>query len=209
MSDQLTAAPAAQLTAETASEYDFIVGLDASGSMATPSVRFPGKTRWQEAQESILGIAMALEKFDSDGIDVVIFGGSVELVEGVTSAKVAEVFASRSPRGSTPLHQACAKVVEKQRRSGKNTVAIIFTDGEPDDRAAVEKVIVDASNSLDRDEQLTFLFVQVGDDHAASKYLDHLDDELTGAKFDIVDAMSAANADKYEPIDLINKAISD
>lgn len=196
------------LTAETASEYDFIVGLDASGSMGAPSTRFPGKTRWQEAQETIFGIASALDKFDADGIDVVVFGGTVEMIEGVTSAKVADIFVNRSPRGSTPLAAALAKVVAKQSASGKNTVAIIFTDGEPDDRNAAEKVITDAANAIDKDEALTFLFVQIGNDAAASKYLDHLDDGIS-AKFDIVDAVNASVADSMEPIDLINKAIND
>lgn len=196
------------LTAETASEYDFIVGLDASGSMASPSKRRPGKTRWEEAQETILGIALGLEKYDADGIDVVVFGGGVNLIEGVTSAKVAEIFTSRGPRGSTPLAEALSVVVNKQKATGKNTVAIIFTDGEPDDKAAAERVITDAANALEKDEALTFLFVQIGDDAGASKYLDHLDDGIT-AKFDIVDAISAATADTMEPLDLINKAIND
>lgn len=196
------------LTTETASEYDFIVGLDASGSMASPSKRYSGKTRWEEAQETILGITSALDKFDADGIDVVVFGGSASITEGVTTAKVAELFATRSPRGSTPLAEALTLIVNKQKATGKNTVAIVFTDGEPDDRAAAEKVITDAANSLEKDEALTFLFVQIGDDAAATKYLEHLDDGIT-AKFDIVDALTAAVADTMEPIDLINHAIND
>ncbi len=197
------------LNAETASEYDFIVGLDASGSMASPSKRFAGKTRWQEAQETILGITAALEPYDSDGIDVVVFGGGANIVEGVTSAKVAELFATRTPRGSTPLADALRLVVDKHARTSKNTVAIIFTDGEPDSREAAEKVIVDAANAQDKDEALTFLFVQIGDDPGARAYLQHLDDGLTGAKFDIVDALTADEADKMEPLDLINHAIND
>lgn len=204
-----TAAPVT-LTAETASEYDFIVALDASGSMATPSTRYPGKTRWEEAQETIFGLTSALEKYDSDGIDVIVFGGTVETFEGVTTAKVADVFGHRSPRGSTPLAQALTEVVNKHNRSGKKTVAVIFTDGEPDDRQAAENVIVNAANRLERDEELTFLFVQIGNDQSAAKYLDHLDDGLTGkAKFDIVDAVPASVADSMEPLDLINKAIND
>ena len=196
------------LSKETATEFDFIVCLDASGSMASPSKRFAGKTRWQEAQETIFGLASALEAFDADGIDVILFGGAVETFEGVTTAKVADIFASRSPRGSTPLHTALAAVVAKQSATSKNTVAIIFTDGEPDDRAAAAKIITDASNALEKDEALTFLFVQIGDDAGAAKYLAQLDDDLTG-KFDIVDAVTAAEADAMEPIDLINKAIND
>lgn len=198
------------LTAETASEYDFIIALDASGSMASASTRYPGKTRWQEAQETIFGLATALEKYDSDGIDVVVFGGSVETYEGVTASKVTDIFNSRSPRGSTPLDRALGEIVKKHNASQKKTVAVVFTDGEPDDQNAAEKVIVDAANSLTKDEDLTFLFVQIGNDPSAAKYLDHLDDGLTGkAKFDIVDAVPASVADSMEPLDLINKAIND
>ncbi|HEX7852297.1 MAG TPA: VWA domain-containing protein [Sphingobium sp.] len=199
-----------ELTAETASEYDFIFLLDASGSMNTPSTVLPGATRWQEAQETIFGAAAYLEKFDADGIDVVLFGGTVELIEGVTSTKVAEIFAHRTPFGGTPLHDALALVVQKQQRSLKNTVAIVLTDGEPASKESAEAIIVDASNKLERDEQLTFLFVQVGDDAGATAYLKYLDDGLTGkAKFDIVDTVSAAEAGALDPLALINKAIND
>lgn len=197
------------LNAETVAKYDFIIGLDASGSMASPSKRFAGKTRWQEAQETIFSIASALGQYDEDGIDLVIFGGGVALEEGVTGARVNEIFAARSPRGSTPLAEALQVVVDKQARTGKNTVAIVFTDGEPDDKQAAERVIVNAANAIAEDENLTFLLVQIGDDAAAGAYLDHLDDGLSGAKFDIVDAISAKTADTMEPIDLINKAIND
>jgi hypothetical protein len=208
MNDTATASRA--LTAETASEYDFIVCLDASGSMNSPSTRFSGKTRWQEAQETIYGMSVALDQFDADGIDVCVFGGGVDWHEGVTAEKVSGLFASRGPRGSTPLAEALEKVVAKQKATGKNTVAIVFTDGEPDDRPRTEQVIVDASNGLDKDEALTFLFVQIGNDAAAARFLEHLDDGLAGkAKFDIVDTIPAAQADTMEPIDLINKAISD
>lgn len=210
MGDQVTNPNPVTLTAETASEYDFIVALDASGSMASPSKRRPGKTRWEEAQETIFGLATVLNQWDSDGIDVVIFGGGVEMHEGVGPDDVTKVFTSRSPRGSTPLAQALAEVVKKHNTSHKNTVAIVFTDGEPDDQAAAEKVIVDAANSLTKDEELTFLFVQIGDDRGATAYLEYLDDGLTGkAKFDIVDTVSASVADTMEPIDLINHAIND
>ncbi|WP_311270522.1 VWA domain-containing protein [Sphingobium sp. WCS2017Hpa-17] len=196
------------LTAETASEYDFVIGLDASGSMASPSTRYQGKTRWQEAQETIFGLASVLGQYDADGIDVVVFGGSVEVFEGVTADKVSSIFSARSPRGSTPLAEAIQKI-DALNSDGKKAVAIIFTDGEPDDRAAAEAAIIAAAGKLEKDEDFTILFVQIGDDAGAAKFLAHLDDGLSAAKFDIVDTISAAEADKLEPLDLINKAIND
>lgn len=200
-----------ELNAETASEYDFIIALDASGSMGASSTRYQGKTRWQEGQELIIGLAGVLGQYDADGIDVVTFGQKVEMFEGVTVDKISSIFATVSPYGGTPTAEMLSKIVAKQTASKKNTVAIIFTDGEPSDRKAVESVIVSASNALERDEQLTFLFVQIGTDPGAAAFLKHLDDELEGhgAKFDIVDTIGAAEAEQLSPLDLINKAIND
>jgi uncharacterized protein with von Willebrand factor type A (vWA) domain len=196
------------LTVETASEFDFMVLLDASGSMARPSARFPGKTRWNEAQESIFSTAAALEKYDADGIDVVVFGPNIEVVEGVTAAAVDGVFARRDPRGGTPLNGALKVVIDKQKKTGKKTVAVVFTDGEPDEGETVAKTLTDASNAIGKDEDLTILFVQIGDDAKARAYLDNLDNSLTG-KFDIVDVVSMTDAENMEPLALIQKAIAD
>ena len=82
-------------------------------------------------------------------------------------------------------------------KSDKKDFIVVFTDGEPDDKAAAAKVIIDAANSQETDDALTILFVQVGDDAGATKYLRSLDDDLTGAKFDIVDAKTVAEADAF------------
>lgn len=197
------------LNAMTASEYDFVILIDSSGSMANPSKRYSGKTRWEEVRETALGIAGEVSKFDDNGIDVVTFGSSVEVFTGCNSEKVSSIFNSRSPRGGTPLAEALQKVVEKQRSTNKNTIAICFTDGEPNDKEMVAKTIISATKSLPKDEALTFLFVQVGDDPGAERFLAFLDEGLPGAKFDIIDAMSAKEADAMSGIDLINKALND
>lgn len=195
------------LDANTVTEYDFVIALDASGSMAMPSTRYPGKTRWQEAQETIFGLASELAKHDDDGIDVVVFGADVAVYEGVTPAKVVDVFNSRSPRGSTPLAEAIRQV-DSLNADGKKAVCIVFTDGEPDSQLDVVETIEAIANKQANDEDFTLLFVQIGDDVGAAKFLAHLDDNLN-AKFDIVDTIKATEADKMEPLDLINKAIND
>lgn len=195
------------LDKDTVSEYDFVVMLDASGSMASPSTRFEGKTRWEEAQETIFGLASELAKHDSDGIDVVVFGASVEVFEGVTPAKVSDIFSSRSPRGSTPLAEAL-QAVDALNADGKKAVAICFTDGEPDSQTQAADAIRAIADKQESDDNFTLLFVQIGNDAAAANFLAYLDDNLN-AKFDIVDTIKAAEADKMEPLDLINKAIND
>ena len=74
---------------------------------------------------------------------------------------------------------------------------IVFTDGVPDDREAAAKRIVAQANSQANDDDCTVLFIQVGDDAAATRYLQSLDDDLSGAKFDIVDVKTVAEADAF------------
>jgi hypothetical protein len=80
----------------------------------------------------------------------------------------------------------------------------------PDDEAAAAKVIRDAANKQETDDALTILFVQVGKDAGAAAYLRKLDDQLTGAKFDIVDAKTMEEAEKFATTaELVAHAIND
>ena len=103
----------------------------------------------------------------------------------------------RSPRGGTPLDNALTEALALAGRSGKKDLIIVFTDGVPDDRAKVAKIITDTSQQIENDEDLTFLFVQVGRDTAATSYLNSLDNDLRGAKFDIVDAKTINEAEAF------------
>lgn len=200
MSDQIAAL----------SEYDFIAVIDASGSMGTEDMP-GGKSRWQYMQETAESFCRDLNKIDGDGIGVVMFSGSnIQSFDGVTEAKVREIFQQRSPRSSTPLAEALTEAMKLAGKSDKKDFIIVFTDGEPDDKAAAAKVIVDASNKQETDDALTILFVQVGRDPGATAYLKQLDDNLTGAKFDIVDAKTMDEAEKFATTaELIVAAIND
>lgn len=192
------------------SEYDIIVVIDASGSMAETDMP-GGKSRWEAMQESTLAFARDVEKFDSDGIDVITFGGSnIEVSTGVTADKVKEVFAKRSPRGGTPLTEALQAAFQAAGKSDKKDFILVFTDGVPDDRSSAAQAIIDQSHKQETDDALTVLFVQVGKDASAAAYLKSLDDDLTNAKFDIVDAKTLAEAEAFATTaDLLVAAIND
>lgn len=194
----------------TLSEYDFIAVVDASGSMATEDMG-GGRSRWKAMQETAEQFCRDLQKIDSDGIGLVVFSGaSVDSYDGVTVDKVSEVFRSRSPRSSTPLAEALTAALKLAGKSDKKDFIIVFTDGVPDDEAAAAKVIRDASNKQETDDALTILFVQVGRDAGAAAYLRKLDDQLTGCKFDIVDAKTMEEAEKFATTaELIVAAIND
>lgn len=198
------------MTHEKLSEYDFILVVDASGSMSTEDMP-GGRSRWAYMQETAAAFARDLSKFDSDGIDLVIFGGpQVTSYEGVTVDKLTDAFATRRPMGSTPLTEALQAAFKLAGKSDKKDFIMVFTDGVPDDKAGAAKAIIAQSQLQASDEDLTILFVQVGKDTGAAAYLRELDDNLTGAKFDIVDAKTQEEAEAFATTaDLVLAAIAD
>lgn len=194
----------------TLSEYDFILCVDASGSMGTEDMG-GGRSRWKAMQETAEQFTRDIQKLDSDGIGLVVFSGAgIDSYDGVTVDKVTEVFKTRSPRSSTPLAEALTASLKLAGKSSKKDFIMVFTDGVPDDQEAAAKVIRDASNKQDSDDALTILFVQIGRDAGASAYLKGLDDNLKGCKFDIVDAKTIEEAEKFATTaELVFAAIND
>lgn len=191
-------------------EYDFIVVVDKSGSMGTEDM--PGnRSRWDHMQETATAFTRDVCKLDSDGIGLVLFSGtSIVAKDGCKVADVEQAFRENHPGGSTPLAEALSAALKLAGKSAKKDFIIVFTDGTPDDKAAAAKVIRDQSNSQETDDACTILFVQVGRDTAATAYLQKLDDDLGGCKFDIVDAKTMEQAEKFPTTAaLIEAAIAD
>lgn len=195
----------------TLSEYDFIIAIDTSGSMGEPVKAGSSITRWEAVQEAAMTFIRDIEKIDQDGIGLVLFGGTnIKAHNGVTSQAARDVFAGSGPRGSTPLAEALTSALTLAGKSDKKDFILVFTDGVPDDRTAAAEVIRKASHAQETDDALTILFVQVGDDASATKYLKSLDDDLAGCKFDIVDAKTVNEAESFATTsDLVLAAIND
>jgi len=184
--------------ANSLTEYDFVVVIDTSGSMGEAVKRGSSISRWEAVQESALTFVRDVEKLDSDGLGLVLFGGSnIKSFDGVNSDAVRQAFAESGPRGGTPLAEALTAALKLAGKSDKKDFIVVFTDGVPDDKAAAAKVIVEASKRQETDDSLTILFIQVGDNAEAKAYLKSLDDDLKGCKFDIVDAKTMEEADAF------------
>lgn len=195
-------------------EFDYIICLDASGSMGEPSKRGTSSpSRWEVAQETVTAIARTVAKFDDDGIDVVRFGGNVQQHQGVTVDKVRDIFATE-PAGGTPTLGAIQAALKLAGKSSKKDFIIVLTDGEPNQGEAplIKQLLIDTANKQETDDSLTFLFIQVGDNAQATSWLKSLDDDLVkaGAKFDIVDVKTAAEVDGFASIpELLEAALND
>ncbi|HEY9834781.1 MAG TPA: VWA domain-containing protein [Stenomitos sp.] len=198
-------------------QRDYTLIIDKSGSMATRD-QLGHKSRWETMQESTLALASKCEEFDPDGITVYLFSGRFRRYDNVTADKVTQVFKENEPSGRTDLASVLQDATNQyfQRKATGQTklngeTILVVTDGEPDDRKAVMKVIIEASRRMERDEELAISFIQVGTDAQATKFLKILDDELqsAGAKFDIVDTVTIDDMEDMTLTEVLLNAITD
>jgi hypothetical protein len=196
---------------------DYTLMIDKSSSMATSDTP-DGKTRWQIAQESTVALAKKCEEIDPDGITVYLFSGRFRRYDNVTSEKVSRIYAENEPMGRTDLASVLEDGLENffQRKAAKQTKAngetfLIITDGEPTDRKAIIRLIIEATQKMDRDEELAISLIQVGQDKKATAFLKALDDQLqsAGAKFDIVDTVTIEDMQGMSLTDILLNAITD
>jgi hypothetical protein len=198
-------------------DRDYTLIIDKSGSMALKDQR-GGRSRWAVARESAEALAARCDELDSDGITLYVFASRFRRYEGVNAASVARVFLENEPCGGTDLAGVLAHAFESYferkraglaKRGGETIVAV--TDGEPDDKRAVMRVIVEASRRIDRDEELGVSLVQVGDDPAARRFLKVLDDDLAraGACFDIVDTVTLDEMEDIGLTETLLRAVHD
>jgi uncharacterized protein with von Willebrand factor type A (vWA) domain len=196
---------------------DYTLIIDKSGSMSTGD-QIDGKTRWEAAQESTLALAQQCESIDPDGITVYLFSGKFRRYDNVTSDKVVQIYAENSPAGRTDLAAVLGDALdsyfarkEKGETKPNGETILIITDGEPDNRKAVMRQIIEASRKIDRDEELAISLIQVGKDRKAREFLVALDDLLqgAGAKFDIVDTITMDDMEGMTLVEVLLKAITD
>lgn len=198
-------------------DRDYTLIIDKSGSMSTPD-QVGGRSRWDAAQESTLALARKCEQFDPDGITVYLFSGRFKRFDNVTSSRVGQIFQENDPSGTTNLADVLKDATDRyfQSKAAGQTKAngetiLVITDGEPDDRKAVMRVIIEASRRMDKDEELAISFIQVGTDQTATRFLKALDNDLesAGAKFDICDTVTLDDMEGLTLTEVLLNAIND
>ncbi|MCW6035459.1 VWA domain-containing protein [Spirulina subsalsa FACHB-351] len=198
-------------------QRDYTLIIDKSGSMSTQD-QPGGKSRWQAVQESTLALAKRCEELDPDGITVYLFSGRFKRYDNVTSDKVSQVFEEHEPMGKTDLASVLFDALDnyfQRKEAGEakpnGETIVVITDGEPDERKPVMRLIVEASRKIDRDEELGISLIQVGRDKLATQFLVALDKQLEdiGAKFDIVNTITIYDMESMSLTDVLLKAVTD
>ncbi|KAI4195194.1 MAG: hypothetical protein LQ350_007344 [Teloschistes chrysophthalmus] len=164
--------------------YDTEFIVDNSTSMDSPH-------RWKTVQKVLKQIVSIAVQYDDDGVDVRFLNGFVPIEERTklnSSEKVMKLFSKVEARGPTlmadVLEEELSQYMRRYRQNDtiKGLNLIVLTDGEPERGQRVDKVIVDYANQLRtlyaQKFQIGIQFVQIGNDAAATKFLDFVDRKL-------------------------------
>ena len=192
------------LTMKHQLQRDYTLLIDRSGSMSSG-------TRWREAEAAVKQLAPYVCRFDPDGVSVIFFDHEIAKAGNVTTAaEVEDAFRQFRPRGSTNLALGLHTAFDEHFKGSRGASTIlVVTDGAPNSRSEVERVIKRAAGSLELDAELSVSFIQIGNDAGATKYLKYLDDDLSDAKFDIVDTLTAKETKSISFNELIARSIFD
>lgn len=200
-------------------DRDYTLIIDKSGSMSVREPQMGNKSRWDIAKESTIAVANKCAEFDPDGITVYVFSSRNRFrrYDNQTPEIIEKIFVENEPSGTTDLAGVLKDATDSyftrkaagQTKSGETI--LVITDGDPDDRKAVMRVIIEASRRLGADEELAISLIQVGSDGTATAFLKALDDELegAGAKFDIVDTVSLDDMEDMTLTEVLLRAITD
>jgi hypothetical protein len=166
-------------------------------------------------REYVSSVTRKCCELDADGIDVYLFGKSYTKFENVTAEAASDIFKKNSPGGGTDFIPVMTDVFNKHFAGDKATTVLVVTDGEPSEgvsgQKALAKLLVEAANKLESDNDLAVQFIQIGDDEGAAKFLKKLDDDLVsaGAKYDIVDTKTCDDLENMSIEDVLLAAIKD
>lgn len=186
--------------------------LDQSGSMEVGDedpITGQQCTRWNNLIRASLYLADTMLRHDKDGLVPVYFFSSQFVEVGVRTRE--ELFAQLSrvrPGGGTNLLGVLKAAFAKHASREQNTLFVVLTDGQPDagQNRHIKNLISNTMPKLDPSGNcLNVLFIRIGDDNGAIKFLQELDDcpEIG----DWVDTKADNDIYQYGPENLLTNAI--
>lgn len=175
-------------------------GIDVSASMQTTDCA-NGASRIEYLKEGANTLIKEAAKWDEDGIDVYTFGAKVKHLGAITPEKAAELIAPlKATEGTTDTAALVQASFDLHRKQGKEqTVLLVATDGEPNNEEALFKTIAGITEKLKDEHEFAISFLTVGvRSPGLEAFLTKLDDNLPGAKYDIVDVKALNEVDFLE-----------
>lgn len=204
---------------EVNANREFILAGDISASMSERDPKCNGEQKYQYMLEKFKLFILEASKFDKHGAPtILLFGENVHVFKDATLDDVSLKLNRVSFEGQTNLdkvieaaYQIHLEEVRDMKREGKihpGTVLLVFTDGAPSNRRAVESIIVDIANHIEREDEFNITLLTVGTvPKELDQYLSGLHDDIEHRltqDFDIIHVERLEDVDFLGAVDVIN-----
>lgn len=168
----------------------YILAGDISGSMSNTDRKCGAQQRYNYMLEKFQMFVKTSEDFDKNGAPtVLLFGEKVHIYQGKQLEKLMQELKGVTFEGFTnldlvidkayDLHKDEKRQLARENKVHPGTVLLVFTDGEPTNRRAVERSILNIANNIDREDEFNITFLTVGSiEPELQRYLDGLHDDL-------------------------------
>ena len=142
-------------------QREYIVVLDMSGSMSSRDGHH--KNRWEHGEEACLHLVPFITKANKAGFTLYLFDHDYEkYTELHDKHHVNKIFRKHSPRGSTDLAKVLQAAINQHFYDKVKSSILVITDGEPDSKTEVFRVIEEASMRTQTPDEIsiTLFFFQ-------------------------------------------------
>lgn len=198
---------------------EYMLAGDISMSMTERDARCGGMNKYDYMLEKFKLFIHEASKFDKHGAPtILLFGERVHVYKDTTLDEVNRDLTSVRFEGYTFIDRVIEKAYEihreekrEMKREGKThpgTVLFVFTDGAPTNRKAVEDIIVDIANHIEREDEFNITFLTVGTiPRDLEEFLDGLHDNIDkrlDQDFDIFHCEKLEDVDFLGAVNTVN-----
>ncbi|HEY9790080.1 MAG TPA: VWA domain-containing protein [Candidatus Obscuribacterales bacterium] len=171
---------------------DLVVLIDRSGSMSTTDCP-QAMSRWDWCKMQTMQLSQDVSQVFPRGFTLVLFNNHTLVTENADVNAIASAFQNNKPDGGTDTAGALTQQLKafgqrKNEAATKPLVLVVITDGAPNDENKLRNTLVAAANDATNADDISVVFVEVGEDNQATADLEDLERNLNqeGAKFNIV-----------------------
>ncbi|MBY0358358.1 MAG: VWA domain-containing protein [Candidatus Obscuribacterales bacterium] len=202
---------------------DLVLLLDRSQSMSDTHAGCPGDlSKWVWTKQQIDNFFLAVDRTMEKGFNLVLFNDSYQERKDVTLWDLRQVFDTVKPAGtrkniSLPLESVLKDYFYKRKRTSehKPCLLVVLTDGVENVGQPLQEVLIEASKKLEHQDEVTVVFMQVGDSIFAEELFDDLDQNLVakGARYHMVDYQPFSELRNrgllFEILKVVKKVVTD
>lgn len=195
------------------SNYDLVIVIDTSGSMAEPLKTLP-LSKWEWCTKFVSSFATGVNPLlNGRGITIVRYSDTHSIHPRCSPVQVLTLLRGTDPVGRTnigdPLQELLNDFLSGKR--DRPLLIALLTDGIPTDGPKVEEVIINATKKMHSKNEVQMMFLEIGEENEGTTLLRYLDNYLVadGAKYDVVSSLAFSELKHLQLVDVLTQMLSE